>query len=421
MSLLGKLFGRKSATEEKARADALFDRGEHGDAKLAYERALDACTPEDGALVEPCRARVIECCDEIARKRIKESEHLASQGADDLALNELEHALQTAKSPELLDEIERLIEKRVRQEEREHAIADQRELDDDERYELIAGNFELEQADEYAAAGDGVKQALMALLNGDHAAALPVLEQAAKDALEPRYLWLEVGRARLLCGDIAGGRGALEAFLSKLGRDEGGDARLSAHIELAAIAHEAGDVEGAIAQHQAALEALPDDPRPYLALARYLRKAEMPEEALEVLESALTALDSDKPMLAIVIEQGLAQAERGEDAAAIERLEKAVSMLTAQQHRDLPPELATTLAALYERGGNKGRALDMFALLTEGSDVANRMTYHRQMSRLFAELGHTAEARRSLQRALELAPEGSPARGDIEQALAAIQ
>jgi tetratricopeptide (TPR) repeat protein len=146
----------------------------------------------------------------------------------------------------------------------------------------------------------------------------------------------------------------------------------------------------------------------------------MPEEALEVLEGALGALDTDKPVLAIIIEQGLAQAENGADAAAIERLEKAVSMLTAQQHRDLPPELATKLAELQERAGNKGRALDLFALLAEGSDVANRMTYHRQMGRLFTELGHGTEARRALQRALELAPEGSPVRGDIEQALAAI-
>jgi tetratricopeptide (TPR) repeat protein len=420
MSLLGKLFGRKTATEEKTRADALFDRGEHGDAKLAYERALDACTPADAALLEPCRARVIECCDRIARSRIAESERLAREGADDLAVNELEHAQQTARSPELLAEIEKRIEQLVRQEAREHAIADQRELDDEERYDLIAGSFELEQADEYAAAGDDVRHALLALHSGDHAAALPLLEQAAKDAASPRYLWLEVGRARLLCGDVPGGRGALEAFLSKLAPEEGGDARLSAHIELAAIAHEAGDVEGAIAQHQAALEALPDDPRPYLALARYLRKAEMPEEALEVLEGALGALDTDKPVLAIIIEQGLAQAENGDDGAAIERLEKAVSMLTAQQHRDLPPELATKLAELQERAGNKGRALDLFALLAEGSDVANRMTYHRQMGRLLTELGHGTEARRALQRALELAPEGSPARGDIERALAAI-
>jgi tetratricopeptide (TPR) repeat protein len=420
MSLLGKLFGRKSATEEKARADALFDRKELGDAKLAYERALDACTDADSALVEPCRARVVECCDAIAKLRIEEAERLAGQGADDLALNELEHAQQTARSPELLAEIERLIEKQVRHEEREHAIADQPELDDDERYDLIAGSFELDQAQEYDAAGDEVRRALLLLYSGGHAAALPLLEQAAKDALDPRYLWLEVGRARLLCGDTAGGRGALEAFLSKLGRDEGGDARLSAHIELAALSHEAGDVEGAIAQHQAALEALPDDPRPYVALARYLRRAEMPEEALEVLDGALGALDTDKPVLGIIIEQGLAQADRGQDAAAIERLEKAVSILTGQQMRDLPPELATKLAELHERGGNKGRALDMYALLAEGSDVANRMAYHRQVGRLLAELGRAPEAKRALQRALELAPEGSPARGDIEQALAAI-
>lgn len=421
MSLLGKLFGRKSAAEEKARADALFDRGEHGDAKLVYERAIDACTPEDGALLEPCRARVIECCDRIARARLQEADRLARQGSADLALNELEHAQQTARSPELLAEIERLMEQRVRKEEREHAIADQRELDDDERYELFAGNFEPEQNDEYAEAGESVRRALLALHSGDHATALPLLEDAARQAANPRYLWLEVGRARLLCGDPIGGRGALEAFLSKLAPEEGGDARLSAHIELASLSHEAGDVEGAIAQHQAALEAMPDDPRPYLALARFLRRVELPEEALEVLSSALDALDTERPVLAIVIEQGLAHAENSNDAAAVERLEKAVSMLTAQQHTDLPPELATKLAELSERGGNKGRALDMYALLAEGSDVANRMTYHRNVGRLLTELGRATEARRALQRALELAPEGSPARGDIEQAIAAIR
>lgn len=420
MSLLGKLFGRKSAAEEKARADALFERGEHGDAKLAYERAIDASTPEDSALLEPCRARVVECCDIIARSRIAEAERLAKQGSPELALNELEHAQQTARSPELQAEIERLIDQGVRKDEREHIIADQRELDDDERYELIAGNFELEQNDEYAQAGESVRRALLALHGGDPATALPLLEEAAKQATEPRYLWLEVGRARLLCGDQAGGRGALEAFLSKLGPEEGGDARLSAHIELASLLHEGGDVEGAIAQHQAALEALPDDPRPYLALARFLRRVELPEEALEVLGSALEALDSERPVLAIVIEQGLAYADMKDDAAAVEHLEKAVSMLTAQQRLDLPPELAVTLAELSERRGNKGRALDMYALLAEGSDVANRMTYHRNVGRLLAELGRSTDARRALQRALELAPEGSPARGDIEQALAAI-
>jgi len=421
MSLLGKLFGRKSAAEEKVRADGLFERGEHGDAKLAYERAIDAATAEDAALAETCRARVIECCDAIARKRIGEAERLAKQGAEELALNELEHAQQTARSADLLADIEKRMEAVVRKEAREQALSEQRELGDDERFELIAGNFEAEQYAEYAEAGDGVRSALIALSSGDGATALPLLEDAVKKAEAPRYLWLEVGRARLVCGDIPGGRGALEAFLSKLEPEEGGDARLSAHIELAGIIHEAGDVEGAIAQYQQALEALPDDPRPYLALARFLRRVDLPEEALEILTSALDALDSDKPVLAIVIEQGLAHAQLGADAAAIEKLEKAVSMLTAMQHRDLPPELATKLAELHERGGNKGRALDLYALLAEGSDLSNRVSYLRHMGRLLTELSHPAEAKRALQRALELAPDSSPQRAEIAEAIAAIR
>jgi tetratricopeptide (TPR) repeat protein len=421
MSLLGKLFGRKSAAEEKVRADGLFERGEHGDAKLAYERAIDAATDAEAGLCDVCRARVIECCDAIARKRVAEAERLAKQGAEELALSELEHALQTAKSEALLAEIEQKMEALVRKEAREHAIADQRELDDDERFELIAGSFEAEQYAEYAEGGDGVRRALLALSTGDGATALPLLEEAAKQAKSPCYLWLEVGRARLLCGDTPGGRGAIEAFLSKLEPEEGGDARLSAHIELAGIIHEAGDVEGAIAQYQAALEALPDDPRPYLALARFLRRVELPEEALEILSSALTALDADKPVLAIVIEQGLAHAQAGDAPAAIEKLEKAVSMLTAMQHRDLPPELATKLAELHERGGNKGRALDLYALLADGSDVVNRGSYLRHMGRLLAELSHPTEAKRALQRALELAPADSPQRAEIAEAIAAIR
>jgi len=255
MSLLGKLFGQRSAAEEKERADAMFERAEHGDAKLSYERAMDACTASEGQLREACHARVIECCDRIGRARMAEAERLAEQGADDLALSELEHAQQTARSAQLLAEIEQRMEALVRREAREQATADHHELDEDQRFELIAGNFEAEQHDEYAQGGDGMRRALLALYGGDAQGALPLLEEEAKRAETPRYVWLEIGRARLLTGDLPGGRSALEEFLSKLEPEEGGDARLSAHIELAGLLHDAGDTEAAIAQHQAALEA----------------------------------------------------------------------------------------------------------------------------------------------------------------------
>jgi tetratricopeptide (TPR) repeat protein len=264
-----------------------------------------------------------------------------------------------------------------------------------------------------------MRRALLALHSGDAAAALPLLEQAST-LPEARYTWLELGRARILCGDSKGGQQALEQFLASLAQGEGGDARLGAHLELAALAHEANDVEGAIAQHQAALEALPDDPRPYIALARFLRRVEMPEEALEVLQSATDALESESPQLPILIEQGLAHAQLNADKEAIDALEQAVSLLTARQHLDLPPELATKLAELHERTGNRARALDLYALLAQGSDVAQHASYHQHSGRLLAALGHASEARRAYQRALALSLEGSPEHTAISTALAAI-
>jgi tetratricopeptide (TPR) repeat protein len=420
MSLLGKLFGRRSAAEEKARADALFERGEHGLAKLAYDRAHDACEPADKALAEQCAARVVECCDAIARVRIAEAERLLSQGAHELALAELEHAAQTARSAALLAEIDQRMEQSVRSEARAEASA-QPELGDDERFELIAGSFEAEQHDEYAAAGEPVRRALLALHGADAKGALPLLEAAVQGATSARYLWLELGRARLLCGDDAGGRDALERFLRALEPGEGGDARLGAHLELAGLAHDAGDTEGAIAQHEAALDALPDDPRPYLALARYLRRVELPDEALEVLDSALGAIESNEPPIAILIEQGLAHADLGAQEVAIETLEQAVSHLTTRRQLDLPPELATKLAELHEARGNKARALDLFALLTQGSDRANRLAYLAHAARLLLALDRPGEARRALQKVVELAPEGSEARTAAEAQLASLR
>lgn len=409
--------GRRSAAEERARADTLFAQGEHGNAKLTYDRAIDACTPADSALADECRARVIECCDAIARTRIAEADRLIEQGAHDLALPELQNAALTARSQALLLEIERRIEKLDAAEAIEAGTV--AELSDDERFELISGSFEAEQHDEYVSLGEPMRRALLLLHGGDAKSALPLLEQL-HGAPDARYLWLELGRARLLCDDSAGGREALEKFLALLEPGAGGDARLGAHIELAALANEAGDIEGAIGQHQAALEALPDDPRPYIALARFLRRSGMPEEALDVLESATEALESESPQLLILVERGLAHADLNADEAAIEVLEQAVSLLTTRQHLDLPPELATKLAELHERAGNRARALDLYSLLTQGSDVANHASYYRQTGRLFLALDRPADARRALQRALALTEESSPAHAEIASALAKI-
>jgi tetratricopeptide (TPR) repeat protein len=191
--------------------------------------------------------------------------------------------------------------------------------------------------------------------------------------------------------------------LKSLKREEGGESRLVAHMELAALHAARGDIEAAAAEHEAAVEALPEDPRPYLALASFLRREGMAAEAVEVLTSASDAFDGEgQRPFRLTLELGLAHADLGQDERAIELLEDVVSYLTARQLLDLPPECAVPLARLYEKRGNKARALDLYNLLSTGSDVDHHVDYYQQAARLLLELDRRSDARRMLQRAREL-------------------
>ncbi len=419
MSLFGKLLGRRSAADERKSADDLWARGEFGLAKLAYERALAAASGEPDEVRGELARRVEESRDAIARARLAEGEKLLHAGAEDLAIAELQGAIELASSAEIIAEAQRLIESTERRDAREKATVV--ELNDDERFEVIAGSFEEEQYEEYDAHGPELRAALLSLYDGAAAQARPVLERLAEAASEPRYLLFELGRARLLDGELEGGRDALQRFVGLFGEGEGGEARLVAHMELASLHDERGDFDAAAAEYEAAVEAMPDDPRPYLAMALFFRRSKLPAEAIEVLTSALGVLQEQHRQWRFTLELGLAHAELGDDARAIELLEDVVTQLTARQHLDLPPEGALRLAELHEKNGNQVRALDLYILLSAGSDVANHFAYHRQAARLMIETGHDADARRMLARALELAPDDPEIRAELQRQAAELK
>jgi tetratricopeptide (TPR) repeat protein len=148
---------------------------------------------------------------------------------------------------------------------------------------------------------------------------------------------------------------------------------------------------------------LPDDPRPYLALAAFLRKAGSPDEAIEVVEAGLSALEIERPEWRLWQELGLAHADAGRDAKAIEWLERVLDFLVAKQKVEPSPDATVCLAQLYKKHGNSARALDLFSLLASGSDLPNLCAYHLESARLLRELGMPDEARRMLTRASELA------------------
>lgn len=266
-----------------------------------------------------------------------------------------------------------------------------------------------------------MRDALVALYEGNAASARPEIERALETTEKACYLWFEVGRARLLEGATDAGREALARFIALLRPGEGGEARLVTHMELAALHHERGDFDAAVGEYQTAIEALPTDPRPYLAMATFFRREGLAAEALDVLASAANLLEEPQRPWRFTLELGLVHADLGNDSQAIELLEEVVSYFTARQHLDLPPAGAVRLAQLHEKDGSLARALDLYHLLSQGSDTANLCEYHRQAARLLVALDRRDDARRMLEQAVVIASEDAEIRAAIDKDLAQLQ
>ena len=414
MSLFGKLFGKRTLPEERAHADALFANGEFGEAKLAYERAQDLARDQP-ELKRELGDKVDACRDAIAKRRIAESEALVAQGNLEFAREELRGALETAASRELLTEIEQRLERLERVERRAEQAAVEGEQDEEDRYEIIAGGFEDDQYAEYSAHGEPFKRALLDFHDGKIKEARAGFEALISNADGPRYLWFELGRARLADGDSDGGAEALDKFLAGLHAEEGGDARLLAHMELAQLLNARGDFDGAVKHYESALEAMPDDPRPYIAMAQFFRREKLHDEAIEVLEAALNSRDPSEPDFRLWHELGLAFADAGRDDRAIAELERVIEFLTRRNSRDLPAEGTVRLALLYEKTERPTRALDLYSVLADGNDRQNAFAYRLEAARLMKKLGLDSEARKAMQRARAEAPADEAVRARVEE------
>jgi tetratricopeptide (TPR) repeat protein len=402
MSLLKKLFSADPEGLEK-KADSLYAAGDYGPAKLAYEKALDA-SPEGAqpALAEKAR----RCTNGIALRRVEEAKAYLAQGSIELAVQELDGALEVADDEALRDEAQALLDGLEAREAQEQAALP--EVTDEERVALLMGQWHEEQADEYDGYGDALLDALVAMHKEDFDGARAQLEALLEGAPEPRYLWLEVGRARLLTNDVSGGKEALESFLGALGDDEGGETKLAANLALARLADEAGEFEEATGYFEGAVHALPEDYRPYLAMGAFLREKGHGEEALEVLRTSLELNKAAGTDWRLLEEIGLASelAEKSDDARSF--LEQVLEFFTNHQITDFPPSTATTLAKLYEADGRLDRAADMYRALSQGSDRERHAVYHYEAGRLLHALGLGDEARRMLTRAEALASTEDP-------------
>jgi tetratricopeptide (TPR) repeat protein len=432
--VLRNLFRKKDLAELTSEAEALFAEQRFGEAKLAYDRAAERAHKDKHASHEALEARASECCDRLALKRAHEAEELFASGQDELARDELRHALDTARSAAVLEQV-RDVERRH---EGRDAVAQAQEaapLSDEEHLMLLTSTWEPLQAAELETYGEPLLEAILAIERGLGEQAVATLRTLLERSPSASYLWLELGRAHLSSlrsrAEAGGTRDeeaapraphaasapaqpstsspaldqadrALRTFLSRIGPEEGGAARLLAHRELARIAHERGDREAAVLELEAASEALSDDPRPLLDLGNYLRLIERPREAVEVLELCAAAFGDNEVEWPVTMELGLACAAAGDDERATRLLEGVLEALLAKGHVDLPPTAVVALAKLHEAHGNAARAADLYRALTRGSDADNHARYHLEAARLLDVLKLTDEAARMRERARAL-------------------
>lgn len=413
MSLLKNLFSSNPASLEK-KADALFAAGDFGPAKLAYEKALAVAPPEAH---DALRQKMGSCLDAIARRRIDEAKAYLSSGSIDLAAQEIEGALEVAIDETIRAEASALLDGLEVEDARAQAAT--LDMTDEERIAVLMGQWEEAQAHEYEGYGDEVLEALVLLHKERVDEALARLESLVENAPAPRYLWLEIGRARLLGDDAAGGRDALERFLEALDGEEAKEPRIAVHLTLAGLADEDGHFEQAMSHLEAAVQTAPQDYRPYLAMGSFLREKGHAPEALEVLTSALELSQQMGTDWRLLEELGLAAAQSEKTDEAVSFLEQVVEFFTNQHVTDLPPRSASTLARTYESQGRLERAADMYRALCQGSDRENHASYHYEAGRLLTELGLTEEAHRMLTRAQALTSEqDADLREQIESLLA---
>ncbi|MGD8826197.1 MAG: hypothetical protein PVI24_14530, partial [Myxococcales bacterium] len=354
MSLLKNLFSSNPASLEK-KADALFAAGDFGPAKLAYEKALAVAPPEAH---DALRQKMGSCLDAIARRRIDEAKAYLSSGSIDLAAQEIEGALEVAIDETIRAEASALLDGLEVEDARAQAAT--LDMTDEERIAVLMGQWEEAQAHEYEGYGDEVLEALVLLHKERVDEALARLESLAENAPAPRYLWLEIGRARLLGDDAAGGRDALERFLEALDGEEAKEPRIAVHLTLARLADEDGHFEQAMSHLEAAVQTAPQDYRPYLAMGSFLREKGHAPEALEVLTSALELSQQMGTDWRLLEELGLAAAQSEKTDEAVSFLEQVVEFFTNQHVTDLPPRSASTLARTYESQGRLERAADMY-------------------------------------------------------------
>lgn len=399
MSLFKKIFGRETAAELEAQADAALAEGQFGTAKLIYERAIERA--QDPSEVERLGARVKAMRDLIARSRIAEANRYFDNDSFEEAVAELRGAAEVASDPAIVREADAALE-RIRGAVTMSGVGAPKQLSRTELVDAATSGWSEDEAIEFESLGEPMLDAVVAMESGRFEAARDAFEALLAASEAPRWLHREVARARWAAGDAVAAHDEFVKFFEAVSGDEHDRALFVTRLDHARLLSELGRVEDALAEIEASIEHAGDSPRAFVAAAAFLREHGHAEDAHGVLEAALDLPGAAADRL-VQIELAMIESALGRRSEALLRLER-VALDDRQRGFEPPRDLEGTRATLMAELGRKEHAAELFRRLALATTDPLAFEHAREAARLHAELGHVDEAARLLDRAERIAP-----------------
>ena len=229
MSLL-KLFSGPSPEKLEKKGDALFAAGHWGQAKLAYEGALDKRQKRSGQDIDArhrLAEKIRETFNALAREHRQTAQNLIEGGHYDEARALLTLAMEVTADRQLKAELDAqlhaLTSPRNHPNDREPMVSTVRsedsdplfdEASEDDYFQALCGTLPQEVRDAYLAYGEDFKSGYIALNRGDFQAAAESLSRAMAQNPQPEsFIPLELASAKLNLDRPAEARELLESFL----------------------------------------------------------------------------------------------------------------------------------------------------------------------------------------------------------------
>jgi tetratricopeptide (TPR) repeat protein len=357
-----KLFGGKSSDEAEKKADALFEAGEFGLAKMEYENVLEKWKKDaqgSEALEERLKEKLCKTKEILARKRTQEGLEIMDSEYYEAAEESFRLALELTEDPDLIEELRGLLEEigqcsgekeavpifdtgASKKEGPERAIPEPTE---NEYFAALCSGLPEQVRREFYQYGMSFRQGYLALNEGNFELAAEKLLQAMEENPGASFITIELATAYLNLERYQEARVLAERFL----------------------------------------RAHPDSPQGYHIICEVLWALQEFDKALELLDTCPNILAESLPVLLL----------RGETLLKAQRLEESEHLYERElESQGWQPDIALSLARIYETQGKKEEARNIYGKIlaeTRSCGFTGDTIVKQRFSDLSLELGEYSD------------------------------